>query len=131
MIISATVLSCTYMPCCNALYLNILRLVYDDVLQNHEFLYFCNRRVRAQFIEADDGEGAVELMAQAMNGADCSFDFVLMDNIMVRTDSLLLYNSPVSSLAFVHVTATTTTTTTTKLLSIMICFFFFFLFLIF
>ena len=125
MIISATVLSRTYMPCCNALYLNILRQVYDDVLQNHEFLYFCNRRVRAQFIEADDGEGAVELMTQAMNGADCSFDFVLMDNIMVRTDTLLLYNTPVSSLAFVHVTATTTTTT--KLLSIMIYFVFRFL----
>jgi hypothetical protein len=29
---------------------------------------------------------AVELMAQAMNGAHCSFDFVLMDNIMVRTN---------------------------------------------
>ena len=82
MIISATVLSRTYMPCCNALYLNI----YDDNLQIHELVNFCNRRVRAQFIEADDGEVAVELMAQAMNGTHCSFDFVLMDNIMVRTN---------------------------------------------
>ena len=70
----------------HALYLNILRQVYDDVLQNHELVYFCNRRVRAQFVEADDGEVAVEFMAQVMNGAHCSFDFVFMDNIMVRTN---------------------------------------------
>ena len=80
MIISATVLSRTYMPCCNALYLNILRQVYDELVD------FWNCRVRAQFVEADDGEVAVELMAQVMNGAHCSFDFVLMDNIMVRTN---------------------------------------------
>ena len=69
------------------LYLNLLRQVYDELVN------FCNCLVRAQFIEADDGEVAVEFMAQAMNGADCSFDFVLMDNIMVRTDTLLLYNT--------------------------------------
>ena len=68
------------------LYLNIFRQVYDDNLENRELVDFRNCRVRAQFIEADDGEVAVELMAQAMNGAHCSFDFVLMDNIMVRTN---------------------------------------------
>ena len=64
------------------LYLNILR--QTSIRRVSGFLYNC--RVRAQFVEADDGEVAVELMAQAMNGAHCSFDFVLMDNIMVRTN---------------------------------------------
>ena len=50
-----------------------------------------NLRVRALFMEADDGEVAVELLKKEMNGEGSGFDFVLMDNIMVNSIAQLFF----------------------------------------
>ena len=81
----------TYCTLSHGYYLNILETSSPpSVAKSRELLF--HRRIRAEFIEADDGEVAVELMTQAMN-AGSSFDFVLMDNIMVAN---LRINPPVS-----------------------------------
>ena len=48
-------------------------------------------RVRALLVEADDGEVAVELLKKEMSETGGSFDFVLMDNIMVQQLYIYMY----------------------------------------